>query len=175
VLFYLMTVFTLSWGTSALGYTRSKFLSMQMVCVLLFAITIPLSARFAERGRRRVMISVTILIAIFGIFFGALFSAGTAGAIATMAVGLGLMGILYAPTGTLLSELFPTSVRYTGSSLAFSISGILGASLAPSIATWLARSYGLRFVGYYLSAAAIISLVGLLAIGETSHTDLDAS
>src|ERR1700761_1181653 len=44
VLFYLMTVFTLSWGTSALGYTRSEFLILQMVAVLFFALTIPLSA-----------------------------------------------------------------------------------------------------------------------------------
>jgi metabolite-proton symporter len=172
VLFYLMTVFTLSWGTSALGYTRAKFLLMQLLCVAFFAITIPLSALLAEGGRRRVLIAANIAIAIFGIFFGPLFAAGTAGAIATMALGLGLMGILYAPMGTLLSELFPTPVRYTGSSLAFSIAGILGASLAPSIATWLARTYGLRYVGYYLSAAALISLIGLLAIHETRDTDL---
>jgi metabolite-proton symporter len=174
VLFYLMTVFTLSWGTSALGYPRGKFLLMQLFCVAFFALTIPISAVLAEHGRRRVMITVTVAIILFGIFFGPLFAAGTAGAIAAMALGLGLMGILYAPMGTLLSELFPTPVRYTGSSLAFSIGGILGASLAPSIATWLARSYGLAYVGYYLSAAALISLIGLLAIRETRHTDLAA-
>ena len=56
-------------------------------------------------------------------------------------------GITYGPLGTVISELFPTSVRYTGSSLAFNLAGILGASLAPYVATWLARSYGLRAVG----------------------------
>jgi MFS family permease len=89
-----------------------------------------------------------------------------------MALGLSLMGVLYAPTGTVLSELFPTAVRYTGSSLAFSIAGILGASLAPSVATWLAKTYGLQYVGYYLSGAALITLLGLLSIPETKHTDL---
>ena len=173
-LFYLMTVFTLSWGTSALGYTRAKFLLMELFCILFFAAAIPISALLAERGRRRVMITANIGIAIFGIFFGPIFAAGTAGAIAAMALGLALMGIIYAPMGTQLSELFPTPVRYTASSLAFSIAGILGASLAPSIATWLARTYGLPYVGYYLSAAALISLGGLLAIHETQHTDLAA-
>lgn len=174
VLFYLMTVFTLSWGTSALGYTRSKFLLMQLGCMLLFAATIPVSALLAEHGRRRVMILVSVAIAIFGLFYGPLFAAGTAGAVLTMALGLALMGVTYAPVGTLMSELFPTAVRYTGSSLAFSTAGILGASLAPSIATWLAMRYGLRYVGYYLSAAAIISLLGLLSIRETKYTDLSA-
>jgi metabolite-proton symporter len=175
VLFYLMTVFALSWGTSALGYSRGKFLLMQLGCVSLFAITIPLSALLAEHGRLRVMLSVTVAIAVFGIFLGPLFTAGTAGAVAMMALGLSLMGITYAPIGTLVSELFPTPVRYTGSSLAFSMAGILGASLAPSIATWLAKHYGIQYVGYYLSAAAVITLAGLLAIGETKHTNLNTT
>ena len=59
VLFYLMTVFALSWGTNALHYSRGKFLLMQLFDILFFAITIPISAVLAERGRRRVMIGVT--------------------------------------------------------------------------------------------------------------------
>jgi hypothetical protein len=42
----------------------------------------------------------------------------------------------------------------------------------PSIATWLARTHGINFVGYYLSAAALLTLAGLLSIRETSTTDL---
>ena len=55
-----------------------------------------------------------------------------------MVVGLALMGMTYGPLGTVLSELFPTAVRYTGSSLTFNLAGIFGASLAPYVATWLA-------------------------------------
>jgi hypothetical protein len=51
VLFYLMTVFALSWGTSALGYSRGQFLLMQLFDIAFFALTIPLSALLAERGR----------------------------------------------------------------------------------------------------------------------------
>jgi MFS family permease len=72
------------------------------------------------------------------------------------------MGLTYGPLGTILSELFPAEVRYTGASLTFNLAGILGASLAPYAATWLATRYGLQYVGYYLSAAAIISLLALL-------------
>jgi metabolite-proton symporter len=175
VLFYLMTVFALSWGTSALHYSRGKFLLMQLFDILFFAITIPLSAVLAERGRRRVMIGVTVAIAIFGLFLAPLFVAGTTGALLMMAIGLALMGVTYGPLGTVISELFPTKVRYTGSSLAFSFAGILGASLAPYIATWLARNYGLQYVGYYLSAAAVLTLLGLLSIRETKDDDLATS
>jgi MFS family permease len=76
--------------------------------------------------------------------------------------------------GTIVSELFPTTVRYTGSSLAFNLAGILGASLAPYIATWLAKTYGLQFVGYYLTASAVISFLGLLLIKETRNDDISA-
>jgi metabolite-proton symporter len=175
VLFYLMTVFALSWGTSALGFSRGKFLLMQLFCVAFFALTIPLSAILAERGRRRVMIGITISIGIFGLIMAPMFAAGTTGAVAMMALGLSLMGVTYGPLGTVISELFPTSVRYTGSSLAFNLAGILGASLAPYIATWLAKTYGLQYVGYYLAASAILTLLGLLLIRETKDEDLASS
>jgi MFS family permease len=58
--------------------------------------------------------------------------------------------------------MFPAEVRYTGASLTFNLAGILGASLAPYVATWLATNYGLQTVGWYLSAAAVISLGALL-------------
>jgi MFS family permease len=71
-----------------------------------------------------------------------------------------------------LSELFPTAVRYSGSSLAFNLAGIFGASLAPYIATYLAQTYGLQYVGYYLSASGILSIVGLFATRETKDASL---
>ncbi len=172
VLFYLMTVFALSWGVSALGFPREKFLLMQLFGVLFFALTIPISALLAEHGRRRVMLVVTVAIALFGLVLAPIFKAGTPGAIVTLALGLGLMGLTYGPLGTVISEIFPTPVRYTGSSLAFSLAGIFGASLAPYIATWLARTYGLQYVGYYLALSAAISFGGLLWIRETKDEDL---
>jgi metabolite-proton symporter len=175
VLFYLMTVFALSWGTNALGYSRAKFLLIQLFGICFFALFIPVAALLAERGRRRVMLGVTVSIAIFGLVLAPMFTAGTAGAVLMMVVGLSLMGLTYGPLGTVISELFPTRVRYTGSSLAFSIAGILGASLAPYIATWLAKTYGLQYVGFYLSAAALLTLVGLLSIRETKDDDLAKS
>ena len=175
VLFYLMTVFALSWGTSALGYSREKFLLMQLVDIAFFAVTIPISAVLAERGRRSALLWVTVAIGVFGLLFAPLFAAGTTQAMIMMALGLAPMGMTYGPLGTVLSELFPTTVRYTGSSLAFNFAGIFGASLAPYIATWLAKHYGLQYVGYYLSTAALISLCGLLMMRETRDDDLTAS
>jgi len=172
VLFYLMTVFALSWGTTALGYSRGKFLIMQLFSIMFFAIGIPISAVMAERGRRSTLLWVTLAICAFGLVMAPMFRGGTTGAVAMMVVGLSLMGLTYGPLGTVLSELFPTAVRYTGSSLTFNFAGIFGASLAPYIATWLAKNFGLQYVGYYLSASAVLTLIGLLAARETKDTAL---
>jgi MFS family permease len=96
-----------------------------------------------------------------------MFEAGSWGAILAMTVGMSLVGLAYGPLGTVLAELFPTAVRYTGSSLTFNLAGIFGASLAPYAATWLATTYGLRAVGYYLSASTILTLIGLALMRET--------
>jgi MFS family permease len=172
VLFYLMTVFALSWGTTALGYNREKFLLIQLFGIVFFALTIPISAVLAERGRRSTLLWVTAAIIVFGLVMAPMFLAGTAGVTLMMTLGLCLMGLTYGPLGTVLSELFPTAVRYTGSSLTFNLAGIFGASLAPYIATWLAKNYGLQYVGYYLSGAALVTLIGVLLARETKDDRL---
>ena len=172
VLFYLMTVFALSWGTTQLGYGRENFLLIQLFGVLFFALTIPISAKIAERGRKMTLIGATVAIGAFGFVLAPLLNAGTAGAMAAMALGLGLMGMTYGPLGTMLSEMFPTPIRYTGSSLTFNFAGIFGASLAPYIAIYLADTYGLHYVGYYLTGAAGLTLIGLLGTRETKDDAL---
>jgi metabolite-proton symporter len=164
VLFYLMTVFTMGWGTSAMHYSRKTLLLLQLVSVVFFGLTIPLSAMIADRrSARAAMIMVSVLIIVFGLFMKPLFGSGQLPLMTVfMVVGLSLTGLTYGPLGTLLSELFPASVRYTGSSLSFNLAGILGASLAPSIAMGLAKNHGVEYVGYYLSGSALLSLVALL-------------
>jgi MFS family permease len=166
VVFYLMTVFSLSWGTTALGYARPHFLVMQIIGVLFFAAAIPLSAYAADRlGRLEVLIGATVAIVAFGLLVSPLFGSGSvAGVLGFLCLGLTLMGLTYGPLGTALAELFPVPVRYTGASLTFNLAGIIGASPAPYIATSLAQSRGLPSVGYYLSGAGLVTLIALVFI-----------
>ena len=166
VTFYLMTVFSLSWATSDLGFTRRDFLIIQLFAILFFVIGIPASALLADRfGRKKVLLLVSSAIALFGLSFSYFMDSGSTFLITTfICLGMGLMGLTYGPLGTFLSELFPTEVRYSGASLTFNLAGIIGASFAPLIAIWLAKSYGIAYVGYYLSFAALISFVALLLI-----------
>ncbi len=176
VLFYLVTVFSLTWGTTALGYSREHFLILQLIAIFFFAICIPVSALLADRyGRRLTLGLITLAIAIFGMCMAPLLNGGTdASVLLFLSIGLGLMGMTYGPLGTILSELFPTNVRYTGASLTFNMAGIFGASLAPYIAMSLAKNYGLSSVGYYLSIAAMITLLAILFTHETKGQQLTA-
>lgn len=171
--FYLMTVFTLGWATSKLGYTREQFLLMQMVAVLFFAAGIPVSAWFADRfGRWQAMLLATVLICGFGLVYGAWF---VGSAWTFLIAGMVVIGLTYGPCGTILAELFPTRVRYTGASLAFNLAGIIGASMTPYVAKKLGDAHGLPYVGYYLTGAGLLTLVALLLMprkpisGDRTH------
>ncbi|MDC4607764.1 MHS family MFS transporter [Acinetobacter baumannii] len=175
VVFYLTTVFALNWGTTKIGYARGEFLELQLFATLCFAAFIPLSAIFAEKfGRKATSIGVCIAAAIFGLFFSSMLESGnTLIVFLFLCTGLAIMGLTYGPIGTVLSEIFPTSVRYTGSALTFNLAGIFGASFAPLIATKLAETYGLYAVGYYLTAASLLSLIAFLLIRETKNVDVN--
>ncbi|AOZ98171.1 MFS transporter [Flavobacterium commune] len=171
LVFYLMTVFTLSWATSDLGFTKRDALLIQLFSVLFFALFIPISALVADKiGRRKMLIYTTIAIAIFGFFFSYFLNSGSTILVtAFVCMGMSLMGFTYGPLGTFLSELFPTTVRYSGASLTFNMAGILGAAFAPMVAIWLASTYSLTYVGLYLTIAACISLISLLVISKEEH------
>lgn len=176
VVFYLTTVFALNWGTTKLGYSRAEFLELQLIATLCFAAFIPLSAVLAEKfGRKATSIAVCAISALFGLAFAPLLESGhTAAVLLFLCIGLSIMGLTYGPIGTVLSEIFPISVRYTGSALTFNLAGIFGASFAPLIATKLATEYGLYAVGYYLTAASLLSLAAFLMIRETKNDDVNS-
>ena len=169
--FYLMTVFSLSWASTDLGFARRDLLIMQLFSVFFFGISIPISALLADRfGRRLVLIIVSVAIALFGLSFSLFLGSGNSNLITVfLCLGMTLMGLTYGPLGTFLSELFPTQVRYSGASITFNSAGIIGAAFAPIIAIWIAKNYGITYVGVYLSVAAIITLCSLLLISKKEH------
>jgi MFS family permease len=150
-------------------------LGLQMFGVMFCACTTVISGRLIDQfGRRPMMLSVTAAIAIFGLLWVPLLSAGTGGLLAWLILSFTLMGLTFGPIGALLPELFPSHLRYTGSGMAYSISSMLGASPAPFIMIALghAGAGSPVWVGVYLSGVAMVTLMALLAGQETRHTDI---
>lgn len=192
VLFYLMTTFSLSYGRAplqpvanaqgvlppaGLGYDYTTFVLMMILGVVFFGIFTMVSGPWAERwGRRRTLIGVTSGIIVFGLLWVPMLSAGTFGVIAWLILGFSLMGMTFGPMGAFLPELFPASVRYTGSGVSYNVSSILGAALAPfvAVALWTWSGGSPFWVGVYLSAMAVVTLIALLVGSDTSDVDIDA-
>jgi MFS family permease len=168
-LFYLSTVFALSYGVNQRHIASTDFLGLLCIAVLFMAAATPIAAWLADRvGRRPVLLAAHGLAALTGLALPALLGGGGAGEILLfLSLALGVMGLTFAPLGALLPELFPTRVAYTGASSAYNLGGILGASLAPSFAQWLLAHGGLAWVGYYIVAAAAISFLSVVSMKET--------
>jgi len=184
VLFYLMTTFSLSYGRApvngalpGLGFDYTTFVLMMIVGVIFFGIFTLVSGPLADRwGRRKTLIWVTIAIALFGLVWVPMLSAGFVGVMGWLILGFILMGMTFGPMGALLPELFPANVRYTGSGISYNVSSILGAAVAPfiAIALWSFGDGSPFLVGIYLSAMAILTLLALLAGKETKDVDIEA-
>ncbi len=88
-------------------------------------------------------------------------------------VGMFIMGLIFGPMSAVLPELFPTNVRYTGSSIAYNVFSILGAAVAPFIATLLVSAFNVSYVGCYLIIiVCFISLITILMMQELKDQDL---
>ena len=167
VLFYIGSAYLLSYNVKVLKIPFLDALEIQIVGSVMFGIFIPIAGKLAERfGRREVLIATTVLIGIFSFFLDGLMTSGEGAIFVFAIIAMALMGMTYGLIGTALAAPFPTNVRYTGSSITFNLAGIFGASLAPYAATWLQVNYGMAYVGYYLGAAAVITLICILLSGK---------
>ncbi|MBP0440389.1 MFS transporter [Tianweitania sediminis] len=176
VLFYLMTTFSLSYGRASpagavpgLGYDYTTFVLMMIIGVVFFGIFTLVSGPWADRwGRRRTLIWITLGIFVFGLLWVPMLAAGNVGVMAWLIIGFALMGMTFGPMGALLPELFPANVRYTGSGISYNVSSILGAAVAPfiAVALWSAGGGSPFWVGIYLSAMAVLTLISLLIGNE---------
>ncbi|WP_040774719.1 MFS transporter, partial [Rhodococcus rhodnii] len=185
-LFYIMTTWVLSFGTgktaanggTGAGFSYSNFLVLQLIAVLFFAAMVPVAGLLADRfGRRSTLLVITGAIMVFGLTFGLILDVDAIGEgrmLFFLVLGMVLMGLTFGPMSAVLPELFPTNVRYTGSGISYNAASILGAAIAPFIATWLATTHGVGWVGVYLLIAASATFVALLVMRETRDQSLDS-
>jgi len=176
-LFYTATVFCLSYGTLSLNIARADFLQMLCVAVLFMAVITPISAGLSDKfGRKPVLIIGCLLAILAGFSLAPLMASGSLWKITLfLSIALLLMGATFAPMGAFLPEQFPVAVRYTGAGLSYNLGGILGASTAPFISQLLVDKGGLAWVGYYVSAMALVSLVAIILMNETQQRNFNES
>ena len=161
-IFYLCTAFALSYATGTLGLRKETILGAQMFAYLAFAAGIVIAAIRADATSPAAVIRAGGLATVaVGALFGTGLHIGTVTAItATIALALFTMGFVYGPLSAWLSAQFPVEVRYTGSSVAFALGGIIGGALTPYAAQIIATRYGVQAVGLLMSAAGLCTWLG---------------
>ena len=79
-------------------------------------------------------------------FFPLLDTRSTVAIMVAIAAALTVHAMMYGPQAAFIAEQFPTRVRYAGSSLAYTLAGIVGGGIAPVMFATLQKAYGTTFV-----------------------------
>jgi MFS family permease len=175
IMYYLVVTFSITYLKVQVGADTSSILWYLLVAHAVHFAIIPLVGRLADRfGRRPVYFVGAVLGASWGFFAFPMMNSGNY-VVITAAITLGLMihAFMYAPQPAIMSEMFPTRMRYSGVSLGYQVTSIVAGSLAPIIAVKLLEIYDSSVpVALYLAGACAITLVAVIFTRETKGIDL---
>lgn len=177
--FYIYSLFIITYVTEILGQNRQDGLTAVMIGQGVACLTIPLIAVYADKiGRRPILIGASIATMVWAFAFFFFLNTGQLWGIIVAAVGGLLIFAAYSSViGAFFSELFPTDVRYSGTSIAYNLASLIAGSLSPIIALLLYRQFGTGYaIGVYLAFMGLVSLVSVLFAKETKNiklSDLD--
>lgn len=173
-MFFTLTTWSLSFATTALGFSHSEFLLLLMAAIVEFAVLIMATSVLADKvGRKKVLMTASVALIVFSLVFPYFLEGqhNMVGMLLFLGLGFVVMGTLYGPVGAVLPELFPTKVRYSGAGITYNLAAVVGAAVAPTITTWLIAAFGLHYAGMYMFVLAVVSVVAWVLTPETKNVD----
>jgi metabolite-proton symporter len=176
--FNLIVAFGLTYGTQTLGYSRSAMLSVALIACALCVVMLPAFGRLSDLiGRKPVIVGGIVAEALLAFpLFWLLDTREFAFASLGYLLMMTAFAANYGPIATFLSELFDTQIRYSGLSVSYMLSGLLGSAATPIVTTALLSATGKgSSVAWFMVASAVVSMAALLLIAETRKRDLGAA
>ena len=175
IMYYLVVTFSITYLKVSVGADTSSILWYLLFAHAVHCAAVPVVGYLADRfGRRPVYMVGALLGGTWGFFAFPMMNSGNY-VVITAAITLGLMihALMYAPQPAIMSEMFPTRMRYSGVSLGYQVTSIVAGSLAPLIAVKLLDIYDSPVpISIYLAIACAITLVAVLFTRETNGIDL---
>jgi len=172
---YIVLVYFITYATRQLGLSLPVTLTLVMIAAAVCAPSLILAAHWSDRvGRKRLMRWGLAALVAWSFIFFPLLDTKSLPLIAVAVVGmLFVQGFYLGPQPAVMSELFPTAVRYSGSSLAVTLASVCGGAVAPIVATYLfARTGTSSLITVYMVAVSIVSWLCALALPETYRDSL---
>ena len=175
--FNVINVFGIAYASRQLGVPRELMLSGFVIAAAVEVVLLPLIGALSDRiGRKPVYLAGVAFSGLFIFAYFPLLQQGSATAVwwaITLALAVGT-SLMYSIQSSFFSELFSTSVRYTGISVAYQLSALVAGAPTPLIAaalvSWAAGAWWP--VAVYLLAVCVISFVCVCLAAETSQAEL---
>ncbi|WP_427135134.1 MFS transporter [Pseudarthrobacter sp. S9] len=173
VLYSLFTVFVAVYATKELGMTTGNVLSAILIGSAFQLVLIPAAGALTDRFNRRLVYGIAAVgTAVYiPLFFLMVQGKSVLLLIVGVVIGLAFHAFMYGPQAAYITEQFPARLRYAGSSLAYTLAGVIGGAVAPLVFTALyAASGSWLLIAAYLLVASVVTVIGL-ALGRDPHTD----
>ncbi len=175
--YYIFTIVVITYVTTYLGAQKGVVLGALLAGAAMQSVLIPAIGALSDKvGRRPLYLVGAVGVGVWGfVYFGMIDSLSGPQIMLATLVGLFFHALMYSPQAAFFSELFGTSVRYTGASVGYQLASILAGALAPIIALQLLGSTDEKNTGavaVYLAVAAAITVVSVLLAKETKATSL---
>ncbi|WP_406216361.1 MFS transporter [Streptomyces decoyicus] len=174
VVYAMFTVFVLTYATEQLGMPRGQALAAVLIGSALQIVLIPLAGALSDRwNRRRMYLGGAVAAAAWPFVFFPMADTGSWGLLVLgVVVALAIHSLLYGPQAAFVAEQFTPRLRYTGSSLAYTLAGVIGGAVAPLLFTALLGSFGSWLpLALYLAGTAVVTIVGVLLGRDPAHDE----
>jgi len=178
--FYIFTVFVLSYAEETLKLGKSTMLIGLGIAAAVGLLTVPLWGHLSDRfGRKPVYLFGAVFSLLFPFAFFAMVDTKQPVFIyAAMILGINVgHDMMYGPQAAYFSELFGTKCRYSGASIGYQLASVFGGGFAPLIAAALLAAGGESptLVALYMMGISLITVVATVMAPETYRTEIDES
>jgi MFS family permease len=175
--YYIFTVVVITYVVEFAKADKGPVLQALLIGSVVHFVWIPIVGAVSDRiGRRPLYLAGAVGVAVWSFFFFGLVEDGSESSLVlAVVVGLMLHALMYSPQAAFFSELFGTSVRYTGASIGYQLASIFAGALAPIIAVKLLDTgdgKNTLAVALYVCVASAITIVAVLAAKETRGSSL---